>query len=315
MEVYLAGGINGNCKPQFTEVAKLAKGEIDMDLYLAGVQSRNWCVDEYVQQDKEMRNKDMEVYLAGAGAGATEKGRFIMQNGNGLLGVGDKTIDLAILESFYYADEYTEAIIPKLKKFLLDSGAFTFFTSGKRVNWSEYLHKYIAFINRNKVEHFFELDIDSLVGYANVLEFRKTLETSTGKKCIPVWHKSRGKEEFLKMCDEYSYVAIGGIVSKEITPQEYKYFPWFIKEAHNRGAKIHGLGFTNLEGLKKYKFDSVDSTSWTTGNRFGAIYTFNGTTIEKKDRPEGKRLKDARASAIRNFNEWVKFQKYAEKNL
>ncbi len=290
-----------------------------MDLYLAGSMYGNQGKFIYnitkALAWKNKGNDNMEIYLAGAGNGATEKGRFIKQNGSELLGVSDKVIDLAILESFYYANEYTEAIIPKLKKFLLDSGAFTFFTSGKYIDWNEYLQKYIAFINKNKVEHFFELDIDSLVGYPKVLEFRKILEKGTGKKCIPVWHKSRGKTEFLKMCDQYDYVAIGGIVSKEITSQEYKYFPWFIKEAHSRGTKIHGLGFTNLEGLKKYKFDSVDSTSWTTGNRFGAIYTFNGTTMEKVSKPKGKRLKDARASAIRNFNEWVKFQKYAEKNL
>ena len=45
--------------------------------------------------------------------------------------------DVAILESFYYADEQTEQMIPKLKKFLLDSGAFTFFGSGKKVKWNE----------------------------------------------------------------------------------------------------------------------------------------------------------------------------------
>lgn len=35
----------------------------------------------------------------------------------------------------------------------------------------------------------------------------------------------------------------------------------------------------------------------------------------KTKAPPGKGLKDAKAVAIRNFNEWVKFQKYAEKNL
>lgn len=117
------------------------------------------------------------------------------------------------------------------------------------------------------------------------------------------------------MCEEYDYVAIGGIVSKEIDKDDYKYFPWFINEAHKRGAKIHGLGFTNLEGLTKYHFDSVDSTSWTAGNRFGYIYTFNGKTMVKVKCPQGTRLKDSREAAVRNFNEWVKFQKYAQRNL
>lgn len=233
-------------------------------------------------------------------------------------GIYDKTFqeyDVAILESFYYADERTEKLIPQLNNFLLDSGAFTFFSSGKKVDWNAYLERYIDFINRNKVERFFELDIDVLVGYDKVLEFRRKLEKGTGRQCIPVWHKSRGKSEWLKMCDEYKYVAIGGIVSKEITQKEYKYFPWFINEAHKRGAKVHGLGFTNLKGMEQYHFDSVDSTSWTTGNRFGSIYKFNGKTMEKYDKAEGKRLKDGREVAVNNFREWVKFQQYARTNL
>lgn len=225
-------------------------------------------------------------------------------------------IQLAILESFYYADEWTEWVIPRISHFMLDSGAFTFMqgTAGEP-DWDDYLDRYIDFINRNNVELFFELDIDSVVGYKRVLEMRKKLEDGTGRKCIPVWHISRGKEEFLKMCDEYDYVAVGGIVSKEIPPAKYDIFRWLISEAHKRGAKIHGLGFTNLEGLKRYHFDSVDSTAWTTGNRFGSIHKFDGETMRKFNAPEGSRLSDARKAAVNNFNEWVKFQDYAREHL
>jgi hypothetical protein len=289
MDIYLAGGISGNCKPLWTELIK-AERSGNLNVYLAGLNGRRWCVD---------------LYLAANWSGI---GKAYIPD--------ESIIDISILESFYYADEWTEWAIPRLKNFMLDSGAFTFMTSHKGgVNWNDYLRRYADFINKNDVKLFYELDIDSVVGYKKVLEMRRWLEAETGKKPIPVWHKSRGKEEFLKMCEEYDYVAIGGIVSKEITRQEYKYFPWFINEAHKRGARIHGLGFTNLEGIRKYHFDSVDSTSWTTGNRFGSIYRFNGTTMEKYGKGEGQRLADSRAVAINNFNEWVKFQRYAESNL
>lgn len=242
----------------------------------------------------------MDLYLAGI-QGKTKS--FVV----------DEPQNLSILESFYYADEWTERTIPRLKNFMLDSGAFTFMTSHKgKVDWLEYLKKYADFINKNDVKLFYELDIDSIVGYDNVLKMRKWLETETGKKPIPVWHKSRGKEEFLNMCEEYNYVAIGGIVTKEITRQEHRFFPWFINEAHKRGAKIHGLGFTSLDGIKKYHFDSVDSTSWVSGNRFGTVYKFDGETIVKYQKKDGQRLADSRAVAINNFNEWAKFQRYAE---
>ena len=221
-----------------------------------------------------------------------------------------------ILESFYYADKDTERLIPLFGDFLLDSGAFTFMENAKvRVDWDEYIERYADFINRNKVEKFFELDIDSVVGYDKVLEFRKTLERLTGRQSIPVWHISRGKEDFLKMCDEYNYVALGGIVSGEWGKKAEGHMPWFIKEAHKRGTKIHGLGYTKLSMLSKYHFDSVDSTAWTTGNRFGYIYHFDKGKMKKIDPPKGKRIGDPRKAALINYVEWIKYQQWAKTNL
>ena len=221
-----------------------------------------------------------------------------------------------ILESFFYTDADTERLLPYFGDFLLDSGAFTFMQNTKSdINWDEYIERYADFINKNHIEKFFELDIDSVVGYEKVLQFRKRIEKLTGKQVIPVWHRSRGMKEFQNMCDEYSYAAIGGIVSKEIKPQQYGAFPAMIKEAHSRNCKLHGLGFTNLALLPKIHFDSVDSTAWTTGNRFGFVYEFNGRTMVKHDAPKGKKLADSRKIALINYTEWIKFQKYAEVNL
>lgn len=221
-----------------------------------------------------------------------------------------------ILESFYYTDDDTERLLPLFGDFLLDSGAFTFMQSSKsHVKWEEYIERYAAFINRNNINKFFELDIDSVVGYDKVLKYRKRLERLTNKQVIPVWHTSRGIKEYQNMCDEYPYVAIGGIVSKEIKPEQYIAFPQMISEAHKRKAKIHGLGFTSLKWLPKCHFDSVDSTAWTTGNRFGFVYQFNGKTMIKHDVPKGKRLADSRKVALINYTEWIKFQKYAETHL
>lgn len=279
MRLYLAGGITGNLKPDFQKTMKM---------YLAGMNGRRWCLEEY-----------MKLFLAD-------------NHQKKYMDFDWKNSSVYILESFYYVDEWVEN-----KDFLLDSGAFTFFSGkgAKDINWEEYVDKYADFINRNKVNHFFELDIDKLIGYDNVIKLRKRLEAKTGKQCIPVWHKFRGKDNFLSMCDEYKYVAVGGIVSGEITKDQYPIFTWLINEAHKRGCKIHGLGFTNLEGITKYHFDSVDSTAWTTGNRFGSIYRFNGKTMEKFSKKEGQRLANSREVALNNFVEWVKFQQYAERYL
>jgi hypothetical protein len=218
-----------------------------------------------------------------------------------------------ILESFYYFQEWQVPLIKKSEMFLLDSGAFTFMSGKKSNDFDGYLTQYIDFIRKHDVEYFFELDIDSVVGYEKVKQLRKRLEQETGKKCIPVWHKSRGKDEFLKMCDEYDYVAIGGIVTKEITKDQYPFFTWFLNEAHKRGCKVHGLGFTSIADLPKYHFDSVDSTSWKSGGRFGQLHIYKNGTIKTITQKSKRAV--YRAIDTNNFNEWLKYQKYADKNL
>lgn len=290
-----------------------------MDLYLAGTGSPwNYVLDGVKNMDLYLaesgglwgayfnpnKEENMEIYIAGT----EERAKYLSED----LEKYNPFFKTKILQSFYYCNDFTEKVIlPSVKKFMLDSGAFTFYTKGKYADWDEWVKRYADFINRNKIDLFFELDIDNLIGYEKVKYYRRKLESMTGKPCIPVWHKSRGKEDFIQMCKDYDYVAIGGITD-QITQAEWKYFPYFIDVAHKHGARIHGLGFTSIKNLHKYHFDSVDSTSWTAGNRFGTIYKFNGRTMEQYNRPENHRLADSKATARHNFAEWVKFQKYAE---
>lgn len=220
------------------------------------------------------------------------------------------------LQSFAYISKFEKTIINKYDSFLLDSGAFTYLNKSdiEKLNWNEYIEKYSNFINKYNINLFFELDIDSIIGIKKVEKLRTTLEKLTNKKCIPVWHKSRGLDYWKDMVKKYNYVAIGGIVTQEIKPKEYYIFNYLLKIAKENNCKVHGLGYTSLKGLKKYKFYSVDSTSWISGNRFGSIYNFNGKDITKHNKPKGKKV-ITNKTAKHNFKEWVKFSKFAEMNL
>lgn len=222
-----------------------------------------------------------------------------------------------LLESFYYIKDWQLDIIKDCKMFLLDSGAFTFLSNSKKhLNWDEYLEKYANFICENSIDNFFELDIDKIIGYEQVKKYRARLEEMTGKKCIPVWHRSRGYSEYLKLCEEYDYIAIGGIAIKDIKPNEYKIFPQMIRHAHERNCRVHGLGFTNVSLFSSIRFDSVDSTRWNCA-RFGRLEYFDGKSMKSIDRrKEGKRLVGKENVNIMRFtlSEWIKFQKYAEVN-
>lgn len=249
---------------------------------------------------------DMNIYLAGHYA---EENRVH----------SDKTIynqKIFILESFYYIKDWMIPYIKDHWNFLLDSGAFTFMNAKKKnnIDWDSYLEKYAKFINDHDIKLFFELDIDSIVGLKEVERLRTKLETLTNKKCIPVWHKSRGLEYWKQMVKDYDYVSIGGIVTKEIKPEHYSIFNNLLKIAKENDCKVHGLGFTQTKILNQYPFYSVDSTAWIYGNRGGFLYKYANGDFTKIQVPKGKRLK-GKEVAIHNFKEWIKFQKYAKDNL
>lgn len=222
-----------------------------------------------------------------------------------------------MLESFYYIKEWQIDYMQNVAKmFLLDSGAFTFMNNYKgKVDWDEYIEKYAAFINQYNIKYFFELDIDAIVGIKEVERLRNKLEKLTNKQCIPVWHKSRGIEYWKKITKEYQYVAIGGIVVKEIKAQEYKYFIPLLKIARKNNCKVHGLGFTATSQLKKYHFYSIDSTSWLKASRFGRIDYFDGKKMKTYPKPKNSRTTNYKKCDDFIFQEWIKFQKYADKNL
>ena len=226
-----------------------------------------------------------------------------------------------ILDSFYGLQKKDlPEYMRNCEMFLLDSGAFTFRQNAKKsVDWDKYVEDYINFINKYDIKYFFELDIDPIVGYEKVKEYRKKLEEGTGKKCIPVWHLSRGRNNFLEMCNEYDYVAIGGIAGSDKRSKKQRElinaFPWFIKEAHKRGAKIHGLGCTSMITLRRCHFDSVDSTSWLSGCKYGVAFKFNGKKMITRQKRKNQRMIDPTQIDRNNFIEWCKFQQYAKSHL
>jgi hypothetical protein len=245
----------------------------------------------------------MKVFLAGGG---WEK-----------LWYKDNFYNFSRLHTFYHINEKEAEKIYLYKDFLLDSGAFSFFGNAK-VSITDYIDKYIDFINKYDIKHFFELDLYTLPEYGikKTKEIRAYIEKKTGKKSIPVFHKMLGIEYYKNLCENYNYIAIGasGQHDSKWTRSNPEQLKKMVLYAKNKGVKVHGLGYTSIKMLHEIPFYSVDSTSWLSGNRFGAIYIFNGKGFDKTQKPKGMRVK-TNLTANNNFYEWVKFQKYAEQNL
>ncbi|MCM1439000.1 MAG: hypothetical protein NC131_07285 [Roseburia sp.] len=230
---------------------------------------------------------------------------------------------LFVLESFVSVKDWQIPLIHQFKDFILDSGAFTFMNAKKRehgVDWYEYAERYATFVRDNQIERYFELDLDKIIGLKETTELRAHIEKIVGWPSIPVWHETRDKEYWLDMCRTHPYVAIGGITGG-VTNRSGKEraFPWFIQSAHQHGAMIHGLGYTNVRKIRQYQFDSIDSTTWTSGGRYGQLHVFRHGIIEKElsviNGRKVRALLDPNAAQIHNFLEWVKFSEYCDDYL
>lgn len=203
--------------------------------------------------------------------------------------------------------------------YMLDSGCFTFLTNDPAhitfAQLRQYSYRYAEHVRDHKLPLYVEMDIDKIYGYKAALELRSILERIVQRPCIPVWHTSRGKDDFIQMCKEYDYVAFGAFLTDNFSRKLFKYIPWFIDTAHEHGAKIHGLGFTHFDGLPRYHFDSVDSTSWVHGNAYGFVFKFDRNKVKILRKPSSHRIAHPASLEYHNFKEWVRFQRYAEKYL
>lgn len=133
------------------------------------------------------------------------------------------------------------------------------------------------------------------------------------KKSIPVFHLTRGIEEYKKLIKNYPYICIGGIAIKDIKKKDYKkIFPTLLKMAKLQNCKVHGLGFT-VSNVNEFDFYSVDSSSWKASIRYASIGIFDNKKkiIVYKKISETKKINKnlSKEILIVSGKEFIKFQK------
>lgn len=228
---------------------------------------------------------------------------------------------LYMLNTFYdlmkMNDKTIERILSIPEEFILDSGAFTFMNTGKKVDWKQYIECYCDFINKWNIKQFIELDLYGILGVENTEKIRKYIEQRTGKKPIPVYHGTLPVSYFRKLCNEYPYIALsatGRLKSSKWTNNK-KVLKQMLKIAHSYGTKVHGLGYTKLTNLntQEVPFYSVDSTSWLSGARFGRVYV-----LDKNKNIKFSDIKNVDAKRMelnkKNLKVWIEKQKQLSNN-
>ncbi|KXH69809.1 MAG: hypothetical protein AM326_01680 [Candidatus Thorarchaeota archaeon SMTZ-45] len=164
---------------------------------------------------------------------------------------------------------------------LLDSGAYSAKTQGKKLDIDDYI-EYIR-ANEDVFDKYFNLDVigDGDKSYQNYLYLRMK-----GLEPIPVWHAETSPEfltHYLKMSE---YIAIGAIsvMSNERTIRSLDniWREYLIDEKGYPVCKIHGFGLTSVLIMTRYPWYSVDSTSWVQFGRYGVVLipkTRNGNWV------------------------------------
>lgn len=251
----------------------------------------------------------MRLYLAGA----IEHAMVFEENRR-----KDFLTDLNVLISYAYVTKACPQYYECCKNILMDSGAFSVMNNKKmrdKFNPMEYCKKYAEHVKEYNIKDFVELDIESIYGFEIYRDCLHQLQDITGREPIYVFHKWRGIDYFRELVKQKNYIALGDVSVGAGSRELYKYFPWFIEEAHKNNCKIHGLAFTALKDLQFMNFDSVDSSSWAGGAKFAKPYRFNGREVVSYQltRTETRDIPTASTFQRHDLVEWKKLSQYYDK--
>lgn len=152
----------------------------------------------------------------------------------------------------------------------LDSGAFTAFTQGARIDIDHYIDT-IKAIGR---PYYAALDV---IGDYKATRVNLDYMVSKGLKPIPAFHVGSPKEELIKLLDEYDYIALGGLVPLAMRRnklQEWLDYCFSTITKKDPLPKVHLFGINSLWAWQRYPAYSADATSWVSGSKFRRIVEF-----------------------------------------
>lgn len=178
---------------------------------------------------------------------------------------------LNLLVSYPYFTKGMRAVFdardPSEFNLMLDSGAFSAWNTGGAIS----LDDYCAFVRSLPADwnvDAIQLDVigDHKATFKNFLAM-----LDQGVDAIPVYTRGAPLNDREKMYERKDYVAIGGMVK---SPEYLAFVRHFMRTNHDR--RVHWLGYTDLADVKRYAPTSVDSSSITSTERYGAIGYYVG---------------------------------------
>lgn len=186
-----------------------------------------------------------------------------------------------LLESYHYIEKSSltvKRIRAAEEKVFLDSGAFSSFTKGVKVD----LGKYCEFIQENKDIIEVASVLDSIGDAQKTYENQGKMERRNTSP-LPCFHYNEDERYLEHYIANYPKITLGGMVPIS-TPQLIHWLDriWDKYLTDSDGLPkldVHAFGVTSQPLMARYPWYSVDSSSWVQTSAHGSILTPDWSTI------------------------------------
>lgn len=275
--------------------------------------------------------KAMRLYLAGADKFRKEEVKQYMKLY--LAGMEESCVDKIDCNALFSYIDKGKLQFDKLKDFIkpgklfIDSGAFSAWTKGAKINVKEY----IRWLNERAEDIHLCGQVDVIPGdrvfgatskqvreaaqatWDNYLFMRKRLKNPSA--LLYTYHVGE-PIEFLKRALEWKdengeyipYMALGGMVGKPAKIRDVFLENCFrtIRESSNPNIKVHAFGMTDFELLEKYPIYSADSTSWIMVGAMGNVMSdYGNIAVSNKQIHDKNHYSHLPTKAIEDFNKII----------
>jgi len=211
------------------------------------------------------------------------------------------------LESYHYLTKgaTTKRVKKDKIKIFIDSGAFTAFTKGTKVD----LDAYIRYCHDNEDI----IELISLLDEINPKDVNKAVETTLAnmaemerqglKGILPTFHMGEPEWVLKYYAEKYPYISLGGMVGISVKQlMMWLDRMWSKYLTHEDGTpkiKVHGFGITSLPAMLRYPWYSVDSSTWVQWSAAGMILLpGRGVQLNVSNRSSFRKMKGQHLTTV-----------------
>lgn len=175
----------------------------------------------------------------------------------------------ALISYYFYRTIDLDRLVAKFAEpplLFADSGAFSALTQGASID----LDDYIAWVRRWRHRFVLYANLD-VVGSPGVTALNQRRMEEAGLSPVPAFHAGSDFRVLEELCERYPLVGLGGMVQPTDKDAVMRWLVSCFKIAARYGAGLHGYGQGTDWILRALPFYSVDTSSWTSGHRWGRV--------------------------------------------